>query len=320
MALSSAGDGQGELRFDGRVAVITGAGRGLGREYAILLASRGASVVVNDVGGSLTGDGSDTGPAEEVVQEITAAGGTAVASTDSVATPEGGAAIVQTAVTTFGGIDIVIHNAGNVRRAPLSEMSYDDFTAVLDVHLRGAFHVVRPAFPLMCQAGYGRIVLTSSIGGLYGNHDVANYGAAKAGIIGLANVAALEGADSGVTCNVIVPSAVTRMAEGIDTSAYPPMGPELVAPAVGWLAHESCSVTGEMLIAIGGRMARAAIAESAGVYRPSWSIEDVGEQMPAIRDLSEPLIFPVVPDGHADHIRFSFGMRGTGGLKEAQHG
>lgn len=305
-----------ELRFDGRVAVVTGAGRGLGREYALLLASRGASVVVNDIGGSLTGVGSDTGPAEEVVEEIRAAGGTAVASTDSVTTAEGGAAIVQTAVGNFGGIDIVIHNAGNVRRAPLGEMSYDDFESVLDVHLRGAFHVVRPAFPLMCEAGYGRIVLTSSIGGLYGNHDVVNYGVAKAGIIGLSNVAAVEGAAHGVISNVIIPGAVTRMAEGIDTSAYPPMGPELVAPAVGWLAHESCSITGEMLIAIGGRIARAVVAESPGVYRPSWSIEEVGEQMAAIRDTAEPVIFPVVPDGHADHIRFSFGLA----AREVQHG
>ncbi len=131
-------------------------------------------------------------------------------------------------------------------------MTYDDFEAVVDVHLRGAFHVVRPAFPLMCDAGYGRIVLTSSIGGLYGNHEVANYAVAKAGVIGLSNVAAIEGAAHGVKSNVIVPAAVTRMAEGIDTSAYPPMGPELVAPVVGWLAHESCSVTGEILIALAG--------------------------------------------------------------------
>ena len=134
-------------------------------------------------------------------------------------------------------------------------MSYEDFEAVLDVHLRGAFHVVRQAFPLMCDAGYGRIVLTSSIGGLYGNHEVANYAIAKAGVIGLSNVAAMEGAAEGVKSNVIVPAAVTRMAEGIDTSAYPPMGPELVAPVVGWLAHESCSITGEILVALAGRVA-----------------------------------------------------------------
>ena len=255
-----------ELRFDGRVAVVTGAGRGLGRQYALLLAARGARVVVNDVGGSLAGEGVDLDPAAQVVAEIEAAGGTALASTDSVATVTGGRAIIGAALDTYGRIDILVHNAGNVRRAPLAQMSYDDFDAVLDVHLRGAFHLVREAFPHMCAAGYGRIVLTSSIGGLYGNHDVANYGVAKAGIIGLSNVAAIEGVPHNVTSNVIVPAAVTRMAEGIDTSAYPPMGADLVAPAVGWLAHESCSITGEMLVAIAGRIARAYIAETAGVY------------------------------------------------------
>ena len=294
------------LNFDGRVAVITGAGRGLGREYALLLAARGASVVVNDPGSSLTGDGTDAGPAQQVVDEIRAAGGKAEVSTDSVATPDGGRAIIETAVHRFGRIDILIHNAGTVRRGSLKDLSYEDFEAVLDVHLRGAFHVVRPAFPVMCAAGYGRIVLTSSIGGLYGNHNVANYGVAKAGLIGLSNVAALEGAEHDVRCNVIVPSAVTRMAEGIDTSAYPPMGPELVAPTVGWLAHETCSVTGEMLIAIGGRVARAVIAETPGVYRPSWTIEDVADNIDAIRDAAQPVIFPVVPDAHTDHIRYSF--------------
>ncbi|MGV0804142.1 SDR family NAD(P)-dependent oxidoreductase [Mycolicibacterium setense] len=294
------------LRFDDRVAVITGAGRGLGREYALLLASRGAKVVVNDPGGSLTGDGTDSAPAQAVVDEIVSAGGQAVAATDSVATADGGQAIIDTAVDHFGRIDILIHNAGTVRRGSLKELTYDDFDAVLDVHLRGAFHVVRPAFPLMCDAGYGRVVLTSSIGGLYGNHEVANYAAAKAGILGLCNVVALEGAAEGVSCNAIVPGAVTRMAEGLDTSAYPPMGADLVAPAVGWLSHESCSVTGEFFVAIAGRLARAVIAESPGVYQPSWTVEEVGEQMDRIREISDPVIFPVVPDGHADHIRYSF--------------
>jgi NAD(P)-dependent dehydrogenase (short-subunit alcohol dehydrogenase family) len=300
-----------ELTFDGRVAVVTGAGRGLGRAYAELLASRGAMVVVNDPGGSLSGDGADSGPAAEVVREILAAGGEARASTESVATPAGGEAIVAMALEHYGRIDILIHNAGNVRRAPLKEMTYEDFDAVLDVHLRGAFHVVRPAFPAMCDAGYGRIVLTSSIGGLYGNHDVANYAAAKAGVIGLSNVVALEGQSEGVSCNVIVPGAVTRMAAGLDTSAYPPMGPELVAPAVAWLAHESCSVTGEVFAAIAGRIARVVVAESRGVYRPSWSVEDVADNLAAIRDLADPVVLPVVPDGHADHIRYSFEMAGA---------
>jgi NAD(P)-dependent dehydrogenase (short-subunit alcohol dehydrogenase family) len=302
-----------ELRFDNRVAVITGAGRGLGREYALLLASRGAKVVINDTGGSLKGTGTDAGPAEEVAREIRVAGGEAVASTASVSTPEGGNAIIKAALDCYGRIDILIHNAGIVRAASLKEMTHEDFDAVLDVHLRGAFHVVRPAFAQMCKAGYGRVVLTSSIGGVYGNHRQANYGVAKAGLIGLCNVVALEGEAEGVKCNVIVPGAVTRMAEGLDISAYPPMGPELVAPVVGWLAHESCSITGEMLISIAGRVAQAFIAETPGVYRPSWSIEQVGEQMNAVRNTSSPVIFPVVPHGHVDHIRYSFAMAAKGG-------
>lgn len=297
-----------DLRFDDRVAVITGAGRGLGREYALLLGSRGAKVVVNDSGAAISGDGGDNGPAEQVAAEIRAAGGDALACTDSVATAEGGRAIVEAALKHYGRLDILIHNAGNVRRAPLAQMSADDFDAVLDVHLRGAFHVVRPAFRVMCEAGYGRMVLTSSIGGLYGNQEVANYAAAKAGVIGLSDVVAIEGAAHGVRCNVIVPGALTRLAEGRDTSAYPPMGPELVAPVVGWLAHESCSITGEMIAAIAGRVARVAVSEAPGVYQPFWSIESVAEHIDQIRDISEPVIFQVVPTGHADHIGYSFEM------------
>ena len=307
-------------RFDDRVAVVTGAGRGLGCAYAQLLASRGAKVVVNDHGGSLSGDGADAGPAEQVVDAIRAAGGEAVASAASVVTRDGADAIIETALDHYGRIDILIHNAGNVRRGSLKEMSYEDFDAVLDVHLRGAFNVVRRAFPAMCAAGYGRIVLTSSIGGLYGNHDVANYAAAKAGVIGLSNVAAIEGAADGVTSNVIVPAAVTRMADGIDTSAYPPMGPELVAPVVGWLAHESCSVSGELFIALAGRVARAVIAESPGVCRPSWTIEDVGQHLDAIRNIDAPLVFPVLPDGHNQHIRYSFELAHRSNDRGALHG
>ena len=297
-----------ELRFDDRVAVVTGAGRGLGRAYALLLASRGAKIVVNDLGAGLKGDGTDPGPAQAVVQEIKAAGGEAVACTETVATAQGGQAIIETALEHYGRIDILIHNAGTVRRGSLKEMSYEDFDAVLDVHLRGGFHVVRAAFPLMCQARYGRIVLTSSIGGLYGNHNVVNYSVAKAGLIGLSHVAALEGAAEGVKSNIIIPAAVTRMAEGLDTSAYPPMDPDLVAPTVGWLAHESCSITGEMLISIAGRVARAFAAETQGVYHPSWTIEQVAEEINRIRNTDQPWILQPVPSGHIDHIRSSFAM------------
>jgi hypothetical protein len=149
---------------------------------------------------------------------------------------------------------------------------------------------------------------------------VANYAAAKAGIIGLSNAVALEGAAEGVKCNVIIPAAVTRMSEGLDTSAYPPMGPELVAPVVGWLTSESCSVTGEMLVCIAGRVARAVVAETPGVYRPSWSIEQVGEQIDAIRDAAAPMIFPVVPDGQGEHIRYSCEMADRVRQEGAHHG
>jgi NAD(P)-dependent dehydrogenase (short-subunit alcohol dehydrogenase family) len=266
----------------------------------------------------LTGEGLDDVPAQKVAREIKSIGGEAIGVTTSVSTPEGGSAIIQTALENYGRVDILIHNAGIVRAASLKEMSQEDFDAVLDVHLRGAFHVVRPAFVQMSKAGYGRIVLTSSIGGLYGNQRQANYGVAKAGIIGLSNVVALEGAAEGVKCNVIVPAAVTRMAEGLDISAYPPMSPEMVAPVVAWLAHESCSISGEMLISIAGRVARAFIAESRGVYKGTWSIEDVAEQIEAIRNREAPFI--AGNDAHADHIRYSFEMAaaGRGSEKKSQ--
>jgi NAD(P)-dependent dehydrogenase (short-subunit alcohol dehydrogenase family) len=301
-----------ELRFDNRVAVITGAGRGLGRAYALLLASRGAKIVINDPGASLRGDGVDVGPAQEVVNEIKSAGGEAVACTESVATREGGKAIIQAALDNFGRIDILIHNAGIVRRSPLAEMTYEDFEDVLDVHLRGGFHVVRPAFPIMCKAGYGRVVLTGSINGLYGNYKVANYSVAKAGIHGLSNCVALEGAEHNVKSNVILPAAVTRMSEGVDTSAFPPMPPEMVAAAVGWLVHESCSITGELLVSAAGRVARAYVAETPGVYRPHWSIEDIATQVDAIRNTDAPVVFQPVPWGQLDHLRYSFEMAKRG--------
>jgi NAD(P)-dependent dehydrogenase (short-subunit alcohol dehydrogenase family) len=309
-----------ELRFDQRVAVVTGAGRGLGRAYALLLASKGARVVVNDPGASLQGQGGDAGPAADVVAEIRRAGGEAMANTDSVATPEGGRAIIQAAMDTYGRIDILIHNAGIVRPGSLREMTQADFDSVVDVHLNGAFHVVRAAFPIMYEARYGRIVLTSSIGGIYGNHRIANYAVSKAGTIGLSNVAALEGESVNIKCNVILPSAVTRMAEGIDISAYPPMEPELVAPLVGWLAHEKCCVNGEMLVSIAGRIARAYVVESQGVYQPSWTIDQVNQQIGAIRSAGTPWELPVVPHGHIDHIRRSFAMASQGGQAQTQAG
>lgn len=300
-----------ELRFDGRVAVITGGGRGLGAAYARLLAPKGCQVVVNDLGAPIKGDGSDAGVAQQLVDEIRAAGGEAVADTHSVATPEGAQAIVQTALDAYGKVDILIHNAGNVRYGTIRELSFEDFKSVVDVHLMGAFYMVKAVHPMMCDAGYGRIVLTSSIGGIYGNNRCVNYGISKSGMIGLNNVAALEGELHNVKSNVIVPSAVTRMAEGLDISQYPPMEPELVAPTVAWLAHERCDVSGEMIAAIGGRVARCFIAETRGVYRPSWTIEDVDHAMAQVHDKEEVLDFGL--HGHVGHISYSFAMARGGG-------
>lgn len=297
-----------ELRFDGRVAVITGGGRGLGRAHALLLASRGCRIVVNDPGVSMAGDATAEGPAQTLAAEIRAAGGEAIANTDSVALPEGGKAIIDAALEAFGRIDILIHSAGNVRRGSLCDLGYEDFSAVLDVHLKGAYHVVREAFPHMMAQGYGRIVLTSSINGLYGKSDNVTYAMCKAGFMGLSNTAAIEGQHSNVRSNLIVPAAVTRMSEGIDTSKFPPMEPEQVAPMVAYLCHEDCQATGEMYVAMGGRLGRARITENAGLYHPAWSLEDVAGQIDAIREGGDALAFPPVPDGQLEHLLHGFAM------------
>jgi NAD(P)-dependent dehydrogenase (short-subunit alcohol dehydrogenase family) len=303
-----------QLRYDGRVAVITGAGRGLGRAHALLLASRGAKVVVNDIGANRRGDDEvNTGPAQEVVDEIAAAGGEAIANTDSVATPEGGAAIVEAALDTWGRVDILVHNATINRAGPFRDMTFADFQAILDVHLNGAFHTARAAFPRMCDAGYGRIIFTSSIAGIYGERGLTGYATGKAALIGLANVLAFDGAEHGVTANCIVPAAETRLAEGRDTSDYPAWGPEMVAPAVAYLAHESCTATGELLVSLAGRVAKAYVAETPGVYRPDWTPEAIAAAMEEISDKSRQVVFPPYPSGFADHLAYSFDMAREGG-------
>jgi NAD(P)-dependent dehydrogenase (short-subunit alcohol dehydrogenase family) len=303
-----------ELRFDNRVAVITGGGRGLGRAYAELLAAHGAKVVVNDLGVNMVGDDIGEQPADETVRAIREAGGEAVANKDSVATAKGGKAIIDTALDAYGRVDILIHNAGNVRRGTLLEMSHEDFRSIIDVHLIGGFNILKPAYAAMAAQKYGRIVMTTSIGGLYGNYEVSNYSAAKAGLIGLSHAAALEGAALGIKSNCIVPSAVTRMSEGIDISQFPPLGPEFVAPAVGWLAHESCTASGELLIALGGRIAKAYLSETRGVVLPGWSMADVGARMAGIGDRADSMTFDIMPDqpggphGFMKHLGTSFEM------------
>ncbi len=295
-----------EFRYDNRVAVITGAGRGLGRSYALLLASRGCKIIVNDNGSATRGDDVIANPADDVVAEIKAAGGEAIACAASVATPEGAAAIVQAALDMWGRIDIMIHNAGNVRYGKIADLSIEDFTAVTDVHFKGGFYMVKAAFPHMAAAQYGRVVLTSSVSGMYGSATTVNYGMSKAGLIGLNNVTALEGAEHGIRSNIIVPAAVTRMADGLDTSMYPPMEPELVAPMVAYLAHEDCTQTGELMIAGGGRMARTWFTESKGQYQHKWSLEDVAAQIDTIRNSPAQWTFAQSPDGMIKHLTDTF--------------
>lgn len=301
-----------ELRYDDRVAIVTGGGRGLGRAYALLLASRGAKVVVNDVGGNIRGDEVTENPAADVVAEIVAAGGEAVAVTDSVATVAGGKAIIDAAMDTWGRLDILIPNAGNVRRGEIDLISHEDFQSVIDVHMQGAWNLVRPGYEIMARAGYGRVVLTSSIGGIYGNATSVNYAMAKAAMIGLNNVIGLEGADKNIKSNIILPGAVTRMSEGIDITQFPPMPPELVAAVVGWLAHESCSVTGEMYVSTAGRVARAFVAETEGVFQPDWTPDQVGARIGEIRDAGSQWVLEPVPNGFGEHLGRSFAMATQG--------
>lgn len=289
-----------ELGFDGRVAIITGAGGGLGRQHALLLAKRGALVVVNDLGGAVDGTGSDKGAAERVVDEIKALGGEAVADTNSVATPEGGAAIVQTAIDAFGKVDIVINNAGILRDKAFHNMEPELMNPVFDVHLKGAFHVTRPAFVKMKEQGYGRIISTSSAAGIFGNFGQTNYGAAKMGLVGFTRVLAVEGAKSNIKANAIAPLALTRMTENITTGAMAEkILPELVSPITAYLAHESCEATGRVFSVGGGRVAEVFIAETQGYYKADLTLDDVAENFDKITDRTD----YQVPTSIADEFR-----------------
>jgi len=272
-----------DIGFDGRVAIITGAGGGLGREHALLLASRGARIVVNDIGGSVSGEGGDAGPAERVAKEINDSGGEAVTDTHSVGTPEGGEAIVGTAIEHFGQIDIVVNNAGILRDKTFHNMTPDLLDPVLDVHLRGAFNVTRPAWIKMREQRYGRVINTSSNSGILGNFGQSNYGAAKMGLVGLTRVLAVEGAKYNIKVNAIAPVAKTRMTEELLGSLGAKIEPALVSPVVAFLAHEDCPVTGEVYSAAGGRIARFFIGLTQGYYNPHLTVEDVRDHFAEIR-------------------------------------
>ena len=276
-----------DISFLDRVAIVTGAGGGLGRTYALELATRGAAVVVNDLGGSAAGVGSDASAAQKVVDEITAKGGSAVASHDSVSTPEGGQAIVQTALDNFGKVDIVINNAGILRDKTFAKLEHQDLDAVLDVHLKGAFHVSQPAFRVMKEHGYGRFVFTASNAGVFGNFGQTNYGAAKMGLVGLSNVLSLEGAKANIKSNVICPIAKTRMTEELLGPLAELVEPELVTPMVVYLASEACGYTHEVFSAGGGRYARVFVGLAPGWFAGKGvevSAEDVAAHIDDIRN------------------------------------
>lgn len=270
----------GNIRYDGRVAVITGAGHGLGRSYALYLAERGARILVNDLGGSTDGQGNDTRAADSVVDEIRGLGGEAAANHDSVATAEGGETIVKAALDAFGKVDIVINNAGILRDASLAKMSPDNFDALIDVHLKGAFYVTQPAFRVMKENGYGRVVYTASAAGVFGNFGQANYAAAKMGLVGLSSVTAIEGGKYNIKSNVITPIARTRLTENLMGAMGDAFAPEYIAPMVAYLVSEECPWTHEIFNVGAGRYARIFIGSAPGWQAPEGDVPDVE----AIRD------------------------------------
>jgi len=279
-----------DITFDDRVAIITGAGGGLGKTYALELARRGARVVVNDLGGGVDGSGGASAAADSTVAEIIEAGGEAVANYDSVATPEGGAGIVATAMESFGTVDIVINNAGILRDTSFAKLTPEHLNPVIDVHLKGAFYVTQPAFLVMKEKGYGRIVFTSSPSGLFGNFGQSNYGAAKGGLVGLSNVLAIEGAKYNIKSNVIAPVAKTRMTEDLLGPFAELVAPEQVMPMAVYLAAEECELTHEVFSVGGGRFAKIFTGVNAGWFAGQGAvptIEQIRDHLTEIRDISE---------------------------------
>ena len=274
-----------EIRFDDRVAVITGAGGGLGRTYALEFARRGAKVVVNDLGGAADGSGAGTSMADQVVKEIAEAGGTAVSNYDSVATPEGGEAIIATALDNFGQVDVVVNNAGILRDRSFAKLSPAELEIVLDVHLKGAFFVSQPAFRVMKERSYGRFVHTASAAGIFGNFGQTNYGAAKMGLVGFSNVLAVEGAKNNIKSNVIAPIARTRLTEDLLGPMAEHVTPECVTPLTVYLSSESCEETHSIYSVGGGRYARIFVAMGQGWVKgpgQAASVEEIAANWDAI--------------------------------------
>jgi NAD(P)-dependent dehydrogenase (short-subunit alcohol dehydrogenase family) len=274
-----------EHSFEGRVAVVTGAGRGIGRAYALLLAHRGAGVVVNDLGGSMEGVGADPEPASAVAAEIADAGGVAIADSNDVASAGGAQALVDAAVERFGRLDILINNAGIIRWAGFPDADADNLATHLAVHVGGSFNTTRAAWPHMVDQGYGRIVVTTS-SGLFGLPDNLSYATAKAAVIGLTRSLTTAGAAHGIKVNLIAPAAMTRMAGQSGNEEHAQMSQDLVAPMVAFLAHEACPVSGEIYAAGAGRFARIFIASTEGYVHPGPepTIEDIAQNWTAIND------------------------------------
>jgi NAD(P)-dependent dehydrogenase (short-subunit alcohol dehydrogenase family) len=300
-------EGDGRFSFDGRVVIVTGAGAGLGRSYAIGLAQRGAHVVVNDIGGDVRGGGSSRSPADEVVGLIRRAGGTAVPSYDSIATLEGGTAVVDTALDEFGAVDVVINNAGILRPAPIPDVSRDEFEATVAVHLLGSFYVSQAAFRVMAANSYGRLVFTTSSAALFGIETEVAYAAAKAAVIGLVNVFGIEGEKVGVRANAVMPNAITRMADALapeaaarlaattslERGARPPFElsfhdrPHDVEAMVTYLSSEECAVTQSVYSVLGDRFARVFTGVTPGWHAPTGSVptpEDIALHLGEIED------------------------------------
>ena len=272
-----------------RVVIVTGAGGGLGRAYARFLAANGARVVVNDLGGARDGSGSGTSMADAVVAEIRADGGRAVANYSSVASAEGAAEIVTTALDQFGAVHGIVSNAGILRDGAFHKMTDENWDAVLQVHLTGGYHIIRAAWPHLREQGFGRIVVATSTSGLYGNFGQANYGAAKAGLVGLINTLAIEGAKYDITANAIAPLAATRMTADIaPQEVLDKLDPNLVAPAVGYLLSDHNSDTGSVFVVGGGLVQRVAQFQNDGVtFSAAPSLAEISERWSQISDMSQ---------------------------------